>query len=121
MTAGTATAPTTFAANAYSDQTPEGGHKLAQAVPGELPTPPAPSKTYAGNAMEWLADQVRQGVLPDEALAAIEKLPKPLEKALQEYHNAVEEDRTMWGERSGEPELYGDKLYKLATQHAAPE
>jgi hypothetical protein len=172
-----------------------------EAVPSELPSPPGPIAPvgYAGKAIAWVADQVRQGLLPDEALneikrdptsirslaayaeaamsagtllsggeggklpkgemplpkggklhpaagdirkavdsydfkdqhaghselaedlGAIENLPKPLEQALQDYHDAVTDDREQWGERSGEPELYGDRLYKLATQHAAPE
>jgi hypothetical protein len=94
----------------------------------------APKEAPPAAAVSEVATQIRKAVdsydfdeqhvghsqLADD-LEAIGKLPKPLSEALQNYRDAVEEDRTLYGERSGEPEIYGDRLYKLATEHAAPE
>jgi hypothetical protein len=51
-------------------------------------------------------------------LSKIDKLPKPVEDALQEFRDAQKVDREQYGERSGLPEQYGDKLQQVARQHA---
>lgn len=50
----------------------------SEAVPEELPSPPYQPEGQAGALLRNLGDQVRQGILPDEALSEIQRDPTSL-------------------------------------------
>jgi hypothetical protein len=74
-----------------------------EAVPEELPTPPEPPEAYQSPAVRSLLDQVRQGILPDDALAQIRANPTSLRSMLA-YGEAAMAAGTLLsgGEGSGE-------------------
>jgi hypothetical protein len=73
----------------------------SEAVPSELPTPPEPPEAYQSAPVRSLIDQVRQGILPDDALSEIQRDPTSL-RSLAAYAGAALSTGTLLSGGGGE-------------------
>lgn len=92
-----------------------------EAVPPATQTAPLAPINQVKAAVDRMDNEIDHSGPPDLALdlETIDNLPEHLSKALEDYRNAVEEDRTQYGERSGLPEEYGNALEKAARDYAS--
>jgi GNAT superfamily N-acetyltransferase len=74
-----------------------------EAVPSELPTPPDQPPDRGDRLRQYLFDQVRQGVLPDEALAEIKQNPTSLRSMLAYGEGALAAGTLLSGGEGGTP------------------